>query len=114
MLSKRDLSPDKMETLQRSRTPSVVVTANFEVQTNEEAQVDVHDRDFFVTVQLLEDTSAVYLLESSAKKVDIPTSGPVVTSHTKDGKNFLCKTENFVPLVVLGLSSSSGTSSSST
>ena len=50
MLSNRDLSPDEMETLRRSRTPTVVVTANFEVQTNEEAQVDAHDRDFFVRV----------------------------------------------------------------
>ena len=62
MLSKRDLSSDEMETLRRSRTPTVVVTANFEVQTNEEAQVDVHDRDLFVTVQLLEDTPAILSL----------------------------------------------------
>ena len=33
---------------------------------------------------------------------------------TKQGKNILCKTENFVPLVVPGLSSNSGTSSCST
>ena len=33
---------------------------------------------------------------------------------TKQGKNFFCKTDNFVPLVVPGLSSRSVTSSSST
>ena len=33
---------------------------------------------------------------------------------TKQGKKILCKTENFVPLVVPGTSSTSGTSSSST
>ena len=33
---------------------------------------------------------------------------------TKDGKTFLCKTENYAPLVVPGLSSNSSTSSSST
>ena len=43
MLSKKDLSSDEMVTLRRSRTPTVVVTANGEVQTNEEAQEDVHD-----------------------------------------------------------------------
>ena len=33
ILSKKDLSSDEMETLQRSRTPTTVVTANGEVQT---------------------------------------------------------------------------------
>ena len=38
--------------------PTMVVTANGEVQTNEEAQVYVHDLDLFVTVQILDDTLA--------------------------------------------------------
>ena len=36
----------------------MVVTANGEVQANEEARVYVHDLDIFVAVQLLEDTPA--------------------------------------------------------
>ena len=40
-------------------TPTVVLTANGEVHTNEEAQVYVHDLNLFVTVQLLEETPAV-------------------------------------------------------
>ena len=56
MLSKKDLSSDETDTLRRSRTPSTVVTANGEVQTNEEAQVYVYDLDLFVTVQLLDET----------------------------------------------------------
>ena len=48
----------KMDTLRRSRTPTTAVTANGEVQTNEEAQVYVHDLDLFVTVHLLEETPA--------------------------------------------------------
>ena len=40
----------------------MVVTANGEVQTNEEAQVDVHDLGLFATVQLLEETPAVLSL----------------------------------------------------
>ena len=52
MLSfKSDLSSNEMETLRRSRTPTVVVAANGVVQTNEEAQVYVHDLGFFVTVR---------------------------------------------------------------
>ena len=60
MLSKKGfLSSDEMETLRRSRNSTTVVTANGEVQTNEEAQVHVHDLDLFVTVQILDDTPAV-------------------------------------------------------
>ena len=39
VLSKKELSSEEPETLRRSRTPTVVVTAIGEVQTNEEAQV---------------------------------------------------------------------------
>ena len=56
MLSKRDLSSDKMDTSRRSRNPITVLTATGEVQTNEEAQVFVHDLDLFVTVRLLDET----------------------------------------------------------
>ena len=56
MLSKRDLSSEELDTLPRSRNTTVVVTAKGEVQTNEEAQENVHDLNLFVTVQLLEDT----------------------------------------------------------
>ena len=38
------------------------MTANGEVQTNEEAQVYVHDLDLFVTLQLLKETRAVLSL----------------------------------------------------
>ena len=62
MLSKKDLSLEELETLRRSRTPTTVVTAKGEVQTNEEAQVYVHDLDLFVMVQILDDTSAVLSL----------------------------------------------------
>ena len=64
MLCKKDLSSDEMDTLRRSRNPTTVVTANGEVQTNEDAQVYVHDLDLFVAVQLLEDTPAVLSLGS--------------------------------------------------
>ena len=63
MLSKKDLSSDEMDTLRRSRTSTVVVTANGEVQTNEEAQVYVHDLGLFVTVQLSEVLSLGTLCE---------------------------------------------------
>ena len=46
----------------------MVVTANEEVQTNEEAQVHVHDLDLFVTVQLLEEKPAVLLLGKTLRR----------------------------------------------
>ena len=62
MLSKRDLNSKEINNLQRSRNPSVAMTANGEVQTNEEAQVYVDDLGLFVTVQLIEDAPAVLSL----------------------------------------------------
>ena len=62
MLRQKDLSLDELETLRRSRNSTVVVTANGEVQTNEEAQVYDHDLGLFVTVYLLDGTPAVLSL----------------------------------------------------
>ena len=62
MLSKKDSSSDELDTLTRSRNPTTVMTANGEVQTNEEAQVYVQDLDQFVTVQLLDETPSVLSL----------------------------------------------------
>ena len=57
-----------------------------------------------------------YHLESSAMNTEILMSGSAVKNHSlpRLGKNIKCKSDNFVPLVVPGVSSSSGTSSSST
>ena len=82
VLSKKDLSSDELETLRRSRTLKVVVTVNGEVQTNEEAEVYVHDLGFFVTVQLLEDALLQsYRLEHFAKNTDIPRCGQAVNNY---------------------------------
>ena len=59
MLSKKDLSSDKMNTLRRSKNPMTVLTVTGEVQINEDAQVFVQDFDLFVTVRLLNETPAV-------------------------------------------------------
>ena len=62
MLTQRDLTSDELDTSRRSRNPNTVMTANGEVQTNEEAQVYVQDLDLFVTVQLLKETPPVLSL----------------------------------------------------
>ena len=67
MMSNKELSSGEVDTVQRSRTPAVVLTANGEVHTHEEAQVFVHDLNQFVTVQLLEETPAVLSLGKHCK-----------------------------------------------
>ena len=106
----------ELETLRRSRSPITVVIGNGEVQTNEEAQVYVLDLHIFVTVQLLEDTLAVLSLGKLCKEHGYTSEWRSGREPrlTKNRNQTLCRTENFVPLVVPGLSSSSTTASSST
>ena len=116
MLSKNDLSSDEMDILRRSRTPTTVVPAHGEVQTNEEAQVYVHDLDLFVTVKLLDETPAVLSLGKlcSEHGCSYEWRNDETPRLTKNGKTITCTMDNFVPLVVPGLSSSSSSSSAST
>ena len=60
MISKKDLSDAEMGTLTKSCSPTIVITANGEVQTHEEATVNVKELDVFLTVKVLENTTAVY------------------------------------------------------
>ena len=54
MVSKKDLRSDELDLLRRFTNTTVVLTANEEVHTHEEAQVYVHDLNLFVTMQLLD------------------------------------------------------------
>ena len=62
MISKKDLNSAEMDTLTKSCSPTIVITANGEVQTHEEAIVYVKELDIFLTMKVLEDTSAVLSL----------------------------------------------------
>ena len=46
MISKMDLSDAEMDALTKSCSPTIVITANGEVQTHEEATVYVKELDF--------------------------------------------------------------------
>ena len=59
MISKKDLSDAEMDTLTKSCSPTMVITANGEVQTHEEATVYVKELDIFLTMKVLENTPAV-------------------------------------------------------
>ena len=48
MISKKDLRDAEMDTLTKSCSPTIVVTANGEVQTHEEAIVYVKELDIFL------------------------------------------------------------------
>ena len=114
MISKKDLSNAEMDTLTKSRSPTKVKTANGEVQTHEEAIVYVKELDIFLTMKVLENTPAVLSLgkvcdENGYSYEWIDGQKPHLI---KDGIRIICNTENFVLIVVPGLSSSSSTSSS--
>ena len=113
MISKKDLSDAEMDTLTKSCSPTIVITANGEVQTHEEAIVYVKELDFFLT-KVLENTPAVLSLGKLCdENVYFYEWINGQKRHLiKDGIRIPCNTENFVPFVVPGLSSSSSGSSS--
>ena len=116
MISKKDLSKAEMDTLTKSRSPTIVITANGEVQTHEEAIVYVKELGIVLTMKVLENTPAVLSLgklcdENGYSYQWINGQKPHLI---EDGIRIPCNTENFVPIVVPGFSSwSSGSSSTS-
>ena len=114
MISKKDLSNAEMDTLTKSCSPTIVITANGEVQTHEEAIVYVKELDIFLIMKVLDNTPAVLSLgklcdENGYSYEWINGQKPHLI---KDWIRIICNTENFVPIVVPGLSSSSPASSS--
>ena len=104
-----------MDSLTKSCSPTIVITANGKVQTHEEATVYVKELDIFLTMKVLENTPAVLSLsklcdENGYSYEWINGQKPHLI---KNGSRIQCSTENFVPIVVPGLSSSSSASSSS-
>ena len=84
------------------------------MQTHEEAILYVKELDIFLTMKVLENTAAVLSLgklcdENGYSNEWINGQKPHLI---KDGIRIICNTENFVPIVVPGLSSSSSGSSS--
>ena len=116
MISKKDLNSAELETKTTSRSPTTVITANGELQTNEEATVYVRELDVFLTMKLLEDTPAVL---SQGKLCDehgysyewINGQKPHLI---KNGFRIQWNTENFIPIVVPGSSTTLSSSSTST
>ena len=111
-VSKKVLSSGELETFRKSRNPTTVVTANGDVQTNEEVQNFVHDLELFVTVQSFEDTPPVLSLGKLCEEHGYSYASGQKPQLTKV-KHFLCQSEIFVLKVVPGLSTSSSSSTAS-
>ena len=62
MISKKDLNSAEMDILTKSCSPTIVITANGEVQTHEEATVYVKELDIFLTMKVFGDTPTVLSL----------------------------------------------------
>ena len=109
LISKKDLSDAEMDSLTKSCSPTIVITANGEVQTHE----DVKELEKFLTMKVLDNTPAVLSLgklcdENEYSYEWINGQKPHLI---KNGIRIPCNTENFVPIVVPGLTTSSSSSS---
>ena len=115
MISKKDFNSAEMDTLTKSCSPTIVTTANGEVQTHEEAIVYVKELEKFLTMKVLKNTPAVLSLgklcdENGYSYEWINGQKPHLI---KNGIRIQCNIENFVPIVVPGLSASSSSCSHS-
>ena len=110
MISKKDLNDAEMDTLSKSCSPTIVITANEEVQTHEEATVYVKELDIFLIVKVLENTPAVLSLGKlcDEKGYSYEWINGQKPHLVKNGIRIPCDTENFVVAPGLSTSSSSG------
>ena len=115
MISKKDLSDAEMDTVTKSCSPTIVITANGEVQTHEEATVYVKELDIFLTMKVLENTPAVLSLGKLCDEngYSYEWINGQKTHLIINGIPIQCNTENFVPIVVPGLSANSSSGSDS-
>ena len=115
MRSRKNLNSAELETVRISRCPTSVITANGEVQTHEEATVYVKELDMFLTVKILEDTPAVLSLGKLCEDhgYSYEWANGQKPCLIKNGVRINCNKENYVPMVVPGLSTASSSSSSS-
>ena len=87
MISKKDLSDAEMDTLTKSCSPTIAITANGEVQTHEDAIMYVKEWDIFLTMKVLENTPAALslgkLCDENGYSYEWWIHGQKTTSHQK-------------------------------
>ena len=92
MISKKDMCDAEMDTLTKSCSPTIVITANGEVQTHEEATVYVKELDIFLTMKVFNDTPAVLSLGKLCDENGYSyewINGQKTTSYFKTGFGYL-------------------------
>ena len=109
MISKKDLNSAEMDTLTKSCSPTIVIKANGEVQTHEEATIYVYRIGFVLDYESPRGYASSLIARKACDEHGysyewINCQKPHLI---KNGIRIQCNTENFVPIVVLGLSSSS-------
>ena len=67
MISKNDLNSAEMDTLTKSCSPTIVITAYGEVQTHEEATVYVKELDLFLTMKVLEGYASSFIARKALR-----------------------------------------------
>ena len=65
MISRKNLNSAELKTERTSKSPTTIITVNGEVQTYENTLVYAKDLDIFLTLKILEDTSAGKALRGS-------------------------------------------------
>ena len=114
MISKKDFNDAEMDTSTKSCSHTIVITANGGVQTHEEAIVYVKELDTILTMKVLENTPVVLslgkLFDENRYSYEW-INGQKKPHLIKNGIRIQCNTENFVPIVVPGLSASASSRS---
>ena len=104
MISKKDLNSAELETVTTSISPTIVITTNGEVQTNEEATINVRELEKSWQWKSSRTRQQFYRSESFAMNTD--THAEWITGQQphliNNGFRIQCNTEKFVPIVVPG------------
>ena len=115
MISRKDLHSAELDTVRISRCPTPVITATRKMQTHEEAIVYMRELDMFLTVKILEDTPALLSIGKPCEDhgYSYEWADGQKPCLIKNSVRINCNTENYVPIVVPGLSTASSLSTSS-
>ena len=109
MISKKDLNSAEMDTFTKSCSPTIVLTAKWwSANAWKRPQCTSKNWIYSWPWKSSRKRQQSYRSESFAMKTDILTNGSTVKNHISiNGIRIQCNTENFVPIVVPGLSASS-------
>ena len=71
MMSKNEVTSSEKDTIRRSKEHIVTTTANGKAESTEEATVHDNDLDVFVTMMLLEDSQAGFLMRRNGLRLEL-------------------------------------------